>query len=108
ARACGSNDVKCDGGHVPPVNTCVDLINSVRDNGRVLSKSPRSICLSNGGTCCISWRDVVPDFPEAFLYNAAVAAHNTCVFNGLSGATENTNLNGVCTRQCLSNRATGC
>ncbi|EJD46695.1 hypothetical protein AURDEDRAFT_62926 [Auricularia subglabra TFB-10046 SS5] len=107
--ACGSNNLKCDGGHVPNANLCNNLIDSLsNDGGRSVAPSPRSICLSNGGTCCVSWHNVVPGLVQGHLVNAARDAYNGCVTHGFSGATDDTNLNGICTRQCLSNRPDGC
>ncbi|EJD46735.1 hypothetical protein AURDEDRAFT_63018 [Auricularia subglabra TFB-10046 SS5] len=109
ARRCGSNDVTCSGYNIPSASVCASLISSLRTNGGTpWPASPRSICLSSGSTCCVSWHDPVPGLVEGYLIGAADAAFNACVTDGLSGATTNTNLNGVCTRQCLSDRPTGC
>ncbi|EJD46708.1 hypothetical protein AURDEDRAFT_63094 [Auricularia subglabra TFB-10046 SS5] len=109
ARRCGSNDVTCSGYNIPSARVCASLISSLRANGGTpWPASPRSVCLSSGSTCCVSWHDPVPGLVEGYLIGAADAAFNACVVDGLSGATTNTNLNGVCTRQCLSDRATGC
>ncbi|EJD46686.1 hypothetical protein AURDEDRAFT_164141 [Auricularia subglabra TFB-10046 SS5] len=110
ARACGSNDVLCDTSNVPAAATCSNLINALTANaGAVIpTNAARSVCLTNGNTCCVSWHNTVPNMPEGDLIDAANAVFGTCVVNGLSGATTNTLLNGVCTRQCLSNRATEC
>ncbi|KZW00142.1 hypothetical protein EXIGLDRAFT_722714 [Exidia glandulosa HHB12029] len=102
-RACGSNDVTCDGGNVPNAPACANLIASLSANsGTGLGVSPRSICqTTNGNTCCVSWHNPAPGLVESMLIAGANAAYNGCVVHGLSGLTQNTVLNGVCTKQCL-------
>lgn len=109
SRSCGSNDVTCDGSNVPNASTCKSLIASLSANGNTrLPITPFSVCLNSGGTCCVSWHDLAGNLQEKHLVNAANAAYNGCVVRGLSGATSNTNLEGTCTRQCLSNRPDNC
>ena len=109
-RACGTNNVQCFGSHVPNRQSCQNLINSLNANsGSSVGNSPRSICqTTNANQCCVSWANNAPGLVEGDLVNAAVKTYNQCVTSGLSGLTRNTNLHGVCTTQCLSNRATGC
>ncbi|EJD50239.1 hypothetical protein AURDEDRAFT_112316 [Auricularia subglabra TFB-10046 SS5] len=109
-RACGTNNVQCSGRHVPDNQACQNLINALNANsGSSVGNSPRSICLTtNGNQCCVSWAKVAPGLTQGILVSAANAVQNDCVVNGQSGLSRNTNLNGICTTQCLSNRATGC
>ncbi|KZV95835.1 hypothetical protein EXIGLDRAFT_734679 [Exidia glandulosa HHB12029] len=109
-RACGTNNVQCFGSNVPNSQACSNLISSLNSNsGTVLGNSPRSICqTTNGNQCCVSWADVASGLTEGELVSAANAVQSGCVNNGQSGLSRNTDLNGVCTTQCLSSRATGC
>ncbi|KAJ7505963.1 hypothetical protein B0H11DRAFT_1850562 [Mycena galericulata] len=109
-RQCGSNAVTCSGSNTADVNSCRQLISSLRSNaGQGLGTSPRSICTTqNGNQCCVSWANAVSGLTQGNLVNAAQDVLNTCAGSTVSGLTRNTNLNGVCTTQCLSNRATGC
>jgi hypothetical protein len=111
ARACGTNDVVCDGGDNPSVGSCSQLIQIMSQNaGTVLSTAPRSLCLTQQGSqCCVSWADAVNGLSEGSLLPAAEAVQNACVVQqGISGLARNVNLQGVCTSQCLSNRPGGC
>ncbi|EJD50783.1 hypothetical protein AURDEDRAFT_47322, partial [Auricularia subglabra TFB-10046 SS5] len=109
-RACGTNNVQCSGSNVPNRQACSNLIASLNTNGGTgVGNSPRSICqTTNGNQCCVSWADVASGLTEGELVPAANAVFNGCVVNGQSGVSRNTDLNGVCTTQCLSDRATGC
>ncbi|EJD37923.1 hypothetical protein AURDEDRAFT_116665 [Auricularia subglabra TFB-10046 SS5] len=109
-RACGTNNVQCFGSNVPNRQACQNLINSLNANsGSSVGNSPRSICqTTNGNQCCVSWANVASGLTQGMLVSAANAVQNGCVVNGQSGLSRNTNLNGVCTTQCLSSRATGC
>ncbi|EJD46760.1 hypothetical protein AURDEDRAFT_164212 [Auricularia subglabra TFB-10046 SS5] len=86
-RACGSNDVVCDGSNVPDQTSCVNLINYIGANGNtVYGPSTRAICEStNGLQCCVSWAANTPGMPIGDLYNAAVKTYNSCVVHGQSG-----------------------
>ncbi|KAJ7615956.1 hypothetical protein FB45DRAFT_680231, partial [Roridomyces roridus] len=71
--------------------------------------SPRSICQTvNGNQCCVSWANAVSGLIQLDLVSAANDVLNDCGGNDISGLTRNTNLNGICTTQCLSNRPSGC
>ncbi|KAJ7740787.1 hypothetical protein B0H14DRAFT_2989875 [Mycena olivaceomarginata] len=109
-RQCGSNAVTCSGSHTADVNSCRQLISSLRSNGgQGVGTSPRSICTTqNGNQCCVSWADAVSGLTQGNLVNAAQAVLNDCAGSTVSGLSRDTNLNGVCTTECLSNRATGC
>ncbi|EJD50801.1 hypothetical protein AURDEDRAFT_111961 [Auricularia subglabra TFB-10046 SS5] len=109
-RACGTNNVQCFGSNVPNRQACQNLINSLSANsGTGVGNSPRSICqTTNGNQCCVSWADVASGLTQGMLVSAANAVQNGCVVNGQSGVSRNTDLNGVCTTQCLSDRASGC
>ncbi|EJD46683.1 hypothetical protein AURDEDRAFT_63090 [Auricularia subglabra TFB-10046 SS5] len=110
ALACGSNDVVCDSSNVPSSDACSNLLNVLNSNGGVqLDPTARSICQSaNGFQCCVSWASNVSGLHVGDLVSAASKSYNSCVVNGRSARTLNTNLNGVCTVQCLSNRPDGC
>ncbi|KAJ7795114.1 hypothetical protein B0H14DRAFT_2920986 [Mycena olivaceomarginata] len=110
-RACGNNAVTCSGSHTADVNSCRQLISSLSSNGGQAwgVPSPRSICTTqNGNQCCVSWADAVSGLTQGNLVNAAQAVLNDCAGSTVSGLSRDTNLNGVCTTECLSNRATGC
>jgi len=109
ARRCGSNQVTCGSGNVPPLAACTDLINQVRGSSRLLSSSPRSLCLSRSGKqCCISWSKDIGSVRESDLQNAANAVKNRCLADGLSGLARDVSINKQCLTQCLSNRPNGC
>ncbi|KAK4041275.1 hypothetical protein C8A01DRAFT_34687 [Parachaetomium inaequale] len=108
-KRCGSNKVTCDGSHVPPFNTCQDLVSSIIDNSRVLASNPRSICLNrNGGNCCISWSKDIGNVVEQDLWSAAQKSLSQCVSEGKSAKASDVTINGQCLNQCLSNRASNC
>ncbi|KAJ7609882.1 hypothetical protein FB45DRAFT_340093 [Roridomyces roridus] len=109
-RQCGSNNVTCSGDHTADTNSCQQLINSLSSNsGQGVGTSPRSICQSvNGNQCCVSWADPVSGLTQGDLVSAAQEVLDDCGGNSVSGLSRNTNLNGICTTQCLSNRADGC
>jgi hypothetical protein len=110
-QTCGSRTFTCYGSHAPAVGPCSQLISITRnDPNRVLSLSPRSICLNSGGTqCCISWSAPVQNLRQGSLTNAAQLVLDRCVSDlGQSGLTRNTDLQGTCATQCLSNRPDGC
>ncbi|EJD46740.1 hypothetical protein AURDEDRAFT_164192 [Auricularia subglabra TFB-10046 SS5] len=109
ASACGAGDLQCGSGHVPSPSPCLGLIGYLAEHGtEEVPASSRSICLSDPTECCVSWRSVVPGLLKSQLVPSAIAAFNGCVGHGFSGATDNTNLNRICTRQCLSNRGSDC
>ncbi|EJD46682.1 hypothetical protein AURDEDRAFT_184239 [Auricularia subglabra TFB-10046 SS5] len=108
-KRCGSNAVGCDGSNVPKTAPCASLIyGAVQDDTDVLPDWVRAICLNSNGQCCISWGAPTSGLRISTLYKAANKTFNSCVTNGKSGYTRDTNLNGVCTDQCLSNRPDGC
>ncbi|KAJ7754727.1 hypothetical protein B0H14DRAFT_3166462 [Mycena olivaceomarginata] len=117
-RQCGNNAVTCSGSHTADVNSCRQLISSLSSNGGQgvgketdtgQKRPPRSICTTqNGNQCCVSWADAVSGLTQGNLVNAAQAVLNDCAGSTVSGLSRDTNLNGVCTTECLSNRATGC
>ena len=88
---------------------CQSLIDSLYwDNGASVGPSPRSICLTLNSRCCISWSKNVGQFPANYLWWAANAVEKTCARGLVDGIQRNTNLNGGCVTQCLSNRPNGC
>ncbi|KAH8755112.1 hypothetical protein F5883DRAFT_430934 [Diaporthe sp. PMI_573] len=107
-RRCGSNQVTCDSAHAAYTSVCSALIGTLGNAG--VSTSPRAICLSQSGNqCCISWGNEVPGLVQGDLRNGANNARDRCGGGGLvSAVVRDTNLHGVCTNQCLSNRPTGC
>ncbi|KAJ6528447.1 hypothetical protein B0H19DRAFT_969072 [Mycena capillaripes] len=109
-KRCGTNDITCSGSHAADVNSCSQLISSLRNHaGQGVGTSPRSICISqNGNQCCVSWANPVSGLTQNDLVNAAQKIFNDCGGNTKSGLSRNTNLNGVCTTECLSDRPTGC
>ncbi|KAF8144969.1 hypothetical protein K438DRAFT_1735693 [Mycena galopus ATCC 62051] len=109
-RQCGGNAVTCSGSHTADVNSCRQLISSLSSSaGSGLGTSPRSLCVTQSGNqCCVSWADAVSGLVQGDLVNAAVAVFNDCAGSTVSGLSRDTNLNGVCTTECLSNRPTGC
>jgi hypothetical protein len=109
-RQCGSNDVTCSGSHTADINSCFSLITNLENNpGTTLNESPRSICLTqNGNQCCVSWANPVGGLTQGQLVSAATKIFDTCINDRISGLARNVNLNGVCTTECLSDRATGC
>ncbi|KAF7317784.1 hypothetical protein MKEN_00866200 [Mycena kentingensis (nom. inval.)] len=109
-RQCGTNNVTCSGDHTADRNACNQLVSSLSANsGQGVGTSPRSICQTvNGNQCCVSWANPVNGLTQGNLVPGAQAVLNGCGGNSISGLTRNTNLNGICTTQCLSNRATGC
>ncbi|KAK3380761.1 hypothetical protein B0T24DRAFT_571717 [Lasiosphaeria ovina] len=109
ARRCGSNAVSCDGGHVPALNTCTELVNRIRTSTLTLNGSPRSVCLSRSGkNCCISWSKDIGSVREADLFNAGKNVLDRCVGENNSGLARDVSINGNCLTECLSDRATGC
>ena len=110
ARACGTNNVQCFGSNIPNLASCQHLVSVLSaSGGTVLGTSPRSVCLTlSGNQCCTSWADVAPGVTDGDLASAAEDVLAGCVENNQSGVARNVNLNGICTTQCLSNRATGC
>ncbi|KAF8183557.1 hypothetical protein K438DRAFT_1599517 [Mycena galopus ATCC 62051] len=109
-KRCGGNAITCSGSHTADVNSCRQLISSLQSNsGQGVGTSPRSICVTqNGNQCCISWANAVSGLTQGNLVNAAQQILNDCAGSTVSGLSRDTNLNGVCTTECLSNRATGC
>ncbi|KAF8183564.1 hypothetical protein K438DRAFT_1907972 [Mycena galopus ATCC 62051] len=109
-RQCGGNAITCSGSHTADVNSCNQLISSLNNNsGQGLGTSPRSICATqNGNQCCVSWADAVSGLTQGDLVNAAQQILDDCGGSSVSGLSRDTDLNGVCTTECLSNRATGC
>ncbi|PKS08153.1 hypothetical protein jhhlp_005429 [Lomentospora prolificans] len=110
-RQCGDRSLECNGSNSPSVNSCRQLIGSLRTNSAItVGPSPRSICLNqNGSQCCVSWSEVVSGLTQGDLIGAAETVLNQCVSaRNNSGLVRNVSLRGVCTTQCLSNRATGC
>ncbi|KAK3322838.1 hypothetical protein B0H66DRAFT_495935 [Apodospora peruviana] len=109
ARRCGSNEIHCDGKHVPALNTCSLLIENVRTSGLTLNSSPRAVCLNrNNKDCCISWSSDIGSVHELDLYSAAKSSLDRCVTENNSGRATDVAINGHCLNQCLSDRATGC
>lgn len=111
ARACASRTLHCSGSHLADSNLCRVLIRSLKENSGWAGPSPRSICLSKSGQCCISWATNVDEFPQGDLVSAANAVLGKCddsLVSAVSGLARNVKLNGRCTTQCLSNRPTGC
>ena len=111
-QSCGSNRVTCDHhNNRASTSSCNFLIKALKAKGNHDQHSnTRSICLSLGGDqCCISW---ARDAPGNFYGNLATAAEkisNQCNVNGrISGFSDDTLLAKTCTKQCLSNRPTGC
>ncbi|KAJ4306255.1 hypothetical protein N0V88_001053 [Collariella sp. IMI 366227] len=83
---CGTNAITCYSSHIPAPNTCNDLLSQIRGSTRVLSSSPRSVCLRrNGRDCCVSWAADVGSVREGDLYNAAKKTADRCVAEGRSG-----------------------
>lgn len=111
-RQCGSNTVGCDGGNVPSAAACNSLISFLNNNANNrLGGNIRSFCFTAGtdGDCCASWnQNVNSGVLLGNLVPAATAVRNQCVNFGNSGFANNVNLQGVCLKQCLSNRPTGC
>ncbi|KAK3689311.1 hypothetical protein B0T22DRAFT_440794 [Podospora appendiculata] len=109
-KRCGTNQVACSSDHRAPVSLCNDLINTIRARGSdFIPASPRSFCLSSGGTCCVSWANVVTGAVWSTLINSANKLVSQCNSGGnVSGLTRDTLVGSTCTTQCLSNRATGC
>ncbi|KAK3317511.1 hypothetical protein B0T19DRAFT_479584 [Cercophora scortea] len=109
-KRCGTNQVACGSDHRAPVSLCNDLINTIRARGSdFIPASPRSFCLSSGGTCCVSWANVATGAVWSTLINGANKLVSQCNSNGaVSGLTRDTLVGSTCTTQCLSNRATGC
>lgn len=108
-RRCGSNDVRCDGNHVPAYNTCNELLGRIQNSGNQLNNDPRSICLNrNGKNCCLSWSGDVGSGTESWLYPAARASQDRCVSEGQSALARDVQLGRGCVLQCLSDRPTGC
>lgn len=107
-RRCGSNQVTCHTSNQAYTTVCSALIGTLGGSG--VGTAPRSICLSQSGNqCCISWGNPVPSLVQSNLYNAANSARNRCGSSGLvSAIVADTNLHGICTNQCLSNRPDGC
>jgi hypothetical protein len=110
-RQCGSNDLFCSRNYIP-TNTCVvqlysDINLTYRDT---IPEAPRSICRSSstGGFCCVSWAHPARGAVRNNLLAAMQKAQYSCVLNGQSGLTRNTNLGGTCTTQCLSSDANTC
>lgn len=110
--ACGDSVVSCSNSHQGNSNVCNALLNAIRTSGTVLADSARSVCLTSGDTCCVSWGSNVEDLHEANLYPGALNIFNTC--NGYaaagyaSGVSRKVNLQGACVVTCLSDRANGC
>ncbi|KAJ7613212.1 hypothetical protein FB45DRAFT_759295 [Roridomyces roridus] len=109
-RQCGTNNVTCSGSHTADRNACLQLVGSLSANsGQGVGVAPRSICQTvNGNQCCVSWANPVSGLTQGQLVNSANDVLNDCSGNDISGLTRNTNLNGICTTQCLSNRPSGC
>ncbi|KAJ7622191.1 hypothetical protein FB45DRAFT_980575 [Roridomyces roridus] len=109
-RQCGSNNVNCSGSHTADRNACIQLVGSLSANsGQGVGVAPRSICQTvNGNQCCVSWANPASGLTQGELVSGANAVLNGCGGNAISGLTRNTNLNGICTTQCLSNRPNGC
>ncbi|KAK1750060.1 hypothetical protein QBC47DRAFT_439153 [Echria macrotheca] len=109
-KRCGSNKVECDNSHVPRAELCAILLNDLEEAYFDLRTNPRSLCLSQGADrCCVSWSKTVNGLNGAHLHTAASQVFSTCVwYRAKSGLTRDTNLNGVCVTQCLSNRPDGC
>ncbi|KAF7350039.1 hypothetical protein MVEN_01305600 [Mycena venus] len=109
-RQCGGNAITCSGSHTADINSCRQLISSLSSNsGSGVGTSPRSICTTqNGNQCCVSWADAVSGLTQGDLVDAAQEILNDCGGSSVSGLSRDTDLNGVCTTQCLSNRADGC
>lgn len=107
-KRCGGINVECDDKHEAYTSVCSALIGTLSSAG--VSKSPRSICLTQSGTtCCVSWGNEVTGLTQNQLRAAADKSMSTCGSSGLvSAIARDVSLNGVCTNQCLSNRPTDC
>ncbi|EJD40233.1 hypothetical protein AURDEDRAFT_115903 [Auricularia subglabra TFB-10046 SS5] len=109
-KRCGTDIVHCDGVHaVPNADPCGALIyGGLQYNNDILPDAARAICVTTHGMCCISWSKPTYALRNSALFYAAVKTFGGCVVHGASGRTTDTNLNGVCAVQCLSNRPDGC
>lgn len=112
ARGCGSNDVFCATNHHASNTLCRTLVNTFNGATYGIPPAPRAVCLSGSdGQCCVSWSAVVQNLGASELFSAAQKTYNQCsnyITSGVSGYTTNTQLNGVCLHQCLSNQPGGC
>ncbi|EJD39747.1 hypothetical protein AURDEDRAFT_171196 [Auricularia subglabra TFB-10046 SS5] len=112
ASVCSSGNLACTpfGANAPDANTCATLIETLQDNPgqAVVPQPPLAICLLAGSRCCVSWRDPIPGLTRGHLVPSAKDILNSCVTRGFSGSISDTNLNGFCTTECLSNIADGC
>ncbi|SPO04487.1 uncharacterized protein DNG_07172 [Cephalotrichum gorgonifer] len=113
-RRCGSNQVQCYGNNVASGWACEYLL-----SGRMFFydrpiNDHRSICVlmpNHIDKCCVSWANDLRGAKVAHLVNAGMKTLNQCGgvnSKTVSGKARDVNLNGVCTTQCLSNRAEGC
>ncbi len=108
---CGTNSITCSTNHATYRPVCVSLMSVLNNNVR-LPDSPRSVCLSVGGSqCCISWSQPAV-VEEKNLLSSAQRVLAFCLPGDtvLSGQEKGValGLDGTCVTQCMSNRPDGC